>query len=92
MGKIRSIIYTIASAIVIIMSAGCENKWPDNGDLDGMWQIMSIEKEGKVSSLKETKHYWSVRSRLVQYTQYGMTDRKYAHFERKDGKLILTDF
>lgn len=92
MRKIRSIIYTIVSVIIIITSAGCENKWPDNGDLDGMWQLLSMELGGKVVSMKETKHYWSVRSSLIQYTEYGLGDRKYAHFQHKDNMLILTDF
>lgn len=87
------LIYRIISlAFLALLFIGCENKWPSNGDFDGMWQLMSIEKDGKVTSLKDTKHYWSVRTNLIQFTKSGNGDRKYAHFERKDGKLILTDF
>lgn len=87
-------IYKLASLVCLIMlMVGCENKWPNNGDFDDMWQLMSIEQNGVVSSLKDTKHYWSVRSNLVQFNSYDNNDgRKYCHFERKDGKLILTDF
>lgn len=87
--RLLSIILIITIAL---FTTGCENKWPGNGDLDGMWQLMSIERDGHTESLKETKHYWSIRTRLVQFTEYGSTNRKYAHFERKNGKLILTDF
>lgn len=88
----KHVLKFILLALTIVCTMACENKWPDNGDFDGMWQLMSIERDGVVTSLKETKHYWSVRTKLVQYTEYGNSDRKYSHFERRDGKLILTDF
>lgn len=88
----RYILSIITFAYIIMSMVSCENKWPDNGDLDGMWQLMSIEQNGIVTSQKDTKCYWSIRSDLVQYTTYGNLKKRYSHFERKDGKLILTDF
>ena len=89
----RLIYMTLPVACLMLFTTSCESKWPNNGDLDDMWQLMSVEQDGTVSSLKETKHYWSVRSNLVQFSSYDNTDgNKFCHFERKDGRLILTDF
>lgn len=91
MKYISKVFSLLMLAAVMLLSTGCENKWPDNGDLDDMWQLMSIEQNGKVQDLKELQKYWSIRKNLVQFNQYH--GRKYyAHFERKDGKLVLTDF
>ena len=92
MRLIRRICTLLTIAALMAINSGCENKWPKNGDLDGMWQLMSKEENGTVTQLKDTKHYWSIRANLVQYTSTNMDYKRYSHFERQDAKLILTDF
>ena len=68
---------------------------PDNGQLDGMWQLMSIETaDGHILDVKDQQHYWSFRLRLVQFTaSRGIdTDKYYAHFYREEGNIVLKDF
>lgn len=75
---------------LIVTFCGCENKWPTNGDLDGMWQILTVEQNGSVKDLKATKKYWSFRKNLLQLSD--VNDNKYyAHFKWTDSKLIITD-
>ena len=86
----RLLTHTTALLTILLAFTNCENKWPDNGHLDGMWQLMSIEQDAIVTDKKTDKVYWSVRTNLVQLTDTKGT-RLYAHFTRNDGSLILTD-
>ena len=87
-------IYTILILLAMSLSTGCD-KMPDNGQLDGMWQLMSIETaDGHILDVKEQQHYWSFRLRLVQFTASRAidTDKFYAHFSREGGNIVLKDF
>ena len=86
----RLLIHTAAALSILVTFTNCENKWPDNGDLDGMWQLMSVEQDAIVTDKKADKVYWSIRSNLVQFNDTKGT-RLYSHFTRKEGSLILTD-
>lgn len=80
----------ILTLLLILTHTSCENKWPDNGDLDGMWQLMTIERNGEITNSKNDKVYWSVRSNLLQLSQVNGS-RMYAHFECHDGMFIVKD-
>lgn len=67
------------------------DKVPNNGDLDDMWQLMSIEENGVVTNIKEQQVYWSIRAKLVQFNNT-MGERKYARFRRNGDTLDLFDF
>ncbi len=87
-------IYTILILLAMSLSTACD-KMPDNGQLDGMWQLMSIETaDGHILDVKDQQHYWSFRLRLVQFTaSRGIdTDKYYAHFYREEGNIVLKDF
>lgn len=80
----------LAGFLSLYMLCSCENKWPDNGKLDGMWQLMEIVRDDTVSNVKDSKLYWSIRSNLVQLSCID-GDRKYAHFRRTGSTLTLYD-
>jgi hypothetical protein len=54
------------------------DKLPMNGDLDGMWQLMSVEMDGEVSDVKSRKRYWSFQLHLVQFSRGDNTNRYFA--------------
>lgn len=89
---ISKIFSLLTLTAVMLLGTGCESKWPDNGDLDDMWQLMSIEQGAKVTDVKKEQKYWSIRKNLVQFNHYNGMRRFFAHFERKSGQLILFDF
>lgn len=79
----------IALFAVMFSLTGCD-KVPNNGDLDDMWQLMSIEEDGIVTNTKERQVYWSIRTNLVQFNSK-YTERKYAHFTRNGNTLNIFD-
>lgn len=79
----------ILSLLTILCITACD-KLPSNGDLDGMWQLMSIEHNGIVTDVKSNQEYWSIRKNLVQFND--LTDsRKFAHFQRQGDTFVIYD-
>lgn len=85
--------------LFVVLSALCGttscDKLPDNGDLDGMWQLMSVSSsDGETQNVKESQLYWSIRLRLVQYSSQRSMDSHiyYSHFKKEGSILYLTDF
>ena len=74
----------------LLAVVGCD-KVPDNGRLDGMWQLMAAERDGVVEDMKPQKRYWCIRYNLLQLSGVGVQDH-YAHFEREGETLRLFDF
>ena len=68
------------------------DKLPMNGDLDGMWQLMFVEKDGEVSDVKSRKRYWSFQLHLTQFSRSGdNTNTYFAHFKHKNDSLHIYD-
>jgi len=84
----------ISFCIVSVLAISSCDKLPDNGKLDGMWQLVSIEKNGKVEDVKANAKYWSVRLRLFQYSSNRSMDNNlyYSHFSKEGSTLVLRDF
>ena len=82
--RILSLLLLVASGFLI----SCD-KLPDNGNLDGMWQLMTVE-DGDEKSVKDTKVYWSIRTNLVQLSSIDGT-RMYAHFEKMGKAFEMYD-
>lgn len=53
---IYKIALTIPLLVLLILSPGCQ-KAPINGDLDGQWQIMSVEPEAPETIISERLYY-----------------------------------
>lgn len=80
---------------VAMMLTSCD-KWPENGKLDGMWQLTSIATDGEeaVSTISDGI-YWKVQLDLIMIhttheTLNGRTFDTSATFEYKGKSLNLT--
>lgn len=60
---------TIAIAIIMIMIPGCQ-KAPINGDLDGQWQVMTVEPEAPETIITE-RMYYCFSLHTCQLSMYG---------------------
>lgn len=88
-------LYRLLAWLMPLLLLACD-KLPNNGDLDGMWQLMTVEHHasGEVVDLSNTQHYWSFRLRLVQFSAHkGInTSVFYAHFTHDGNTIHLYDF
>lgn len=63
-----------------ILLSGCD-KWPTNGDIDGMWQVMEISREDKIEDVKDMKLYCSFQLRLFCLGDIQKTQRIFGYTE-----------
>ena len=87
MNKIVYILLAIVSFCVV----SCD-KIPENGDLDGNWQLLTIEKHnsGEVVSVKEQKVFWAVQLKLIAYK--GADNSYLSRFVYDGDSLFLYNF
>ena len=53
---------------LLISFTGCEKKWDQNGDLDGMWQLVEWkDKDGKVKATKEDMIFYSFQLQMASF-------------------------
>ncbi len=93
---------TIFIAMSALLSAASCDKMPENGKLDGMWQIMSVNYAhnsayDSLVSLRPQKVYMSFQLKLVQIRTGGLsgiTKMSYilSRFKRSGSSLLLYDF
>lgn len=77
-------------AIVTAMFCSCELETSDNGDLDGMWRLASIDTLATSGSkdMNGTKLYWSFQMHLLQFSdKTGENSNVLLRFEHSDGIL-----
>lgn len=86
----RRLLYIL---IMCSIFAACD-KLPANGDLDGMWQVMEIEHNGKVKNMQMERVYMSIQLKLFELTdvQEVAASRFYGYFEHKGDSLKLWQF
>lgn len=85
----------IAIAIICILATSCENKWPVNGYLDGMWQVMEIKHDGEwVYKYDENNppanrniYYVSIQLKLFELSNRGMPHMYYGYFNREGERI-----
>lgn len=86
----RGLLLAAVALLAACLALPSCDKMPDNGALDGMWQLMEIERGGTVENVKATQTYWSIRTNLVQLSSL-TAQRYYAHFTRQGSRLTLYD-
>ncbi len=85
----RTNLILIAVLFMSCLLASCD-KMPKNGDLDGMWQLMTIEKVGESPrSVKAEKRYYSFQLDLTQFSQADSVQSYYAYFRHKGDSLFI---
>ena len=101
MNKLISLISLSATLLTASLLSSCD-KMPENGKLDGMWQLLEVDykKTGSADSIVNTKDkqiYWAVQFKLISirnapYTPIveGLTEETMARF-RHQGDSILID-
>lgn len=82
----RSLLYIIVSTILIACFSSCD-KMPMNGDLDGMWQLMSEETTDTTIDLKSTRHYISFQLHTTQFGTLTNSRCFYARFIHEGNTL-----
>ena len=88
--KYTSYIILLSSYIAAAaMLCSCD-KVPINGDLDGMWQIMTIQTPNGTRNVKSNRAYLSFQLHLSQWD----CDKKryYAHFTHSGDSIFFYDF
>ena len=76
-------------ASVIAMMSSCD-KVPINGDLDGMWQLMSVQTPDGTRATKSDRAYMCIQLHLSQWDHGGK--RYYAHFNHTGDSIFFYDF
>lgn len=59
--------------LLMITVCGCESKWPQNGKMDGQWQLMSITDRNtqEKENVKEKKLFYRFQLELLMVTDLG---------------------
>lgn len=77
--------------ITIFALISCRNSLI-NGKLDGMWQLMKIEKEnGEDLNTKEDRIYYNVQLHLISLTKIGVAEY-IGRFNHVQDSLFIYDF
>ena len=73
--------------------ASCD-KLPENGDLDGNWQLLTIEHHatGQVEQVKDQQVFWAVQLKMIYYRGGGLDKEYLSRFVHQSDSLFLYDF
>lgn len=89
--KKETIIFLCSLIMLCLHLYSCD-KLPKNGDLDGMWQVTTIERGGSITDVTHERLYWSVQLNLFQYNTFNGQDIRYSRFNKSNDTLTLYDF
>jgi len=81
-----SFLYIIAIFFSLIGISSCD-KMPMNGDLDGMWQLMSEETADTTIDMKSTRHYISFQLHTAQFSSLSNAHCFYSRFIHQGNTL-----
>lgn len=81
-----SLLYIILPILFLASISSCD-KMPMNGDLDGMWQLMSEETSDSTTDLKSTRHYISFQLHTAQFSTLSNTRCFYSRFIHEGNTL-----
>ena len=68
------------------------DKLPKNGDLDGMWQVMTIEHDGGTEDVKDKQLYLSFQLDLFQLHTTSNNKHYYGYFDNNGDRIIFRQF
>lgn len=90
MKEIRNIVLHLFIGMVLSLTISSCDKLPEDGDFDGMWQLMSIQQypSGVTENVKDERIYWCERNGLLQFSlKNGKEPTLYAHV-RLEGNMM----
>ena len=91
-GQAMQLLRLCALSLLCALCASCENKWPRNGDLDGQWQLLSIEHDGTTIDVKPYGRYLSFQLDLFQLSTNNDRQRYYGYFDHTGGQITFRQF
>ncbi|MCQ2243774.1 MAG: lipocalin-like domain-containing protein [Bacteroidaceae bacterium] len=72
----------------LLFAVSCTLETSGNGKLDGAWHLLRINEE----PLESTQLYWNIQGKMLEFKdKQGAKGRFLLRFERKNGKLTLSD-
>lgn len=72
---------------------GSCDKWPENGDLDGMWQLMEFSHDGTKSDMKAERLFCSFQLKVFMLGSKTAGGRAYfGYFEHTDDMIRFHHF
>lgn len=74
-----------------VLLSGCD-KLPANGDLDGLWQLMSVQQGGKTVDKKAERLYCSFQLKLFMLGDDSHPRNYFGYFEHSNGTLRFHTF
>lgn len=90
MNHFNRYLYTLCLLCALCVS--CENKWPKNGDLDGNWQLLTIEHKGETTDVKGQQLFLSIQLDLFQLSVTGDRQRYYGYFDKGESTIVFRQF
>ena len=81
----------LLSLIVALLTLTACDKMPINGDLDGMWQLMSIQTPDGVRDMKSQRVYISIQLHLTQWNDLSTNRTFFSHFTHRGDSLNFFD-
>ena len=89
MNRVHNIVLFLLGALLTLGSC---DKTPINGDLDGMWQLMSIQTPQGVQQVKEKRAYLCIQLQLAEWRIATIADKNYySHFKLQGDSLFFFD-
>lgn len=79
--------------LMMFAASSCD-KLPEDGDLDGMWQLMSVQQyaDGTTKDVKSERIYWCERNGLLQFSlKDGREPTLYAHIRWEGSQMHIYD-
>lgn len=81
----RHILFVFAALLL----TACD-KMPMNGDLDGMWQLLTEEKADTTLNVKDSRIYISFQLHTVQFDAHGTSRQYYATFTHRGDTIAYS--
>jgi len=92
----KRLLYIIPLTCIIFGFSSCELETSDNGDLDGNWQLLSIDtlKTNGINNVKDKQIFYAVQFHLVNIYALNIkneyiTPKSFFHFSQTCDSLIL---
>ena len=92
----KKLIYILALIYVMIGFSSCELETSDNGDLDGNWQLLSIDSlnTGGINNVKDKQIFYAVQFHLINIYALNIkneyiTPKSFFHFSQTKDSLIF---
>lgn len=77
--------------LLSVLFSGCD-KLPENGDLDGLWQLMSIQNGGTTTDMKAKRMYCSFQLKLFMLGNDAYPRHFFGYFEHKGSTMRFHHF